>query len=173
MTKQSASKKRKQRGWKWEHIITERIRRCYSWWAERLGSSSTELPDVIAWSNRYSKFLAIECKSGTTDVLIIPREQVERCLRFKERFKKVKDGGGYFETYAVACFKFLRKRRRAGGEYQKRELKEYYKELDIKLSKGERAPDIIINYDGKCYAVQKGKKLPINLPDYKMPFLRK
>ena len=164
-------RKRRERGWKWEHVITERIRECYSWWAERIGSSSNDLPDVIAWSNRYSRFLAIECKAGTTDYLKIPREQVERCLRFANRFKKVKDGGGYYDTRVVFCFKFLRKRRKSSDTYEKRELREYYKEFNYPLKKGERAPDIIINYNGEIYFIQKGEKKKVDLPDYKMPFL--
>jgi len=158
------TKTRKSRGWRWEDTLVKRIQSCYSYKAFRLGGSSQTLPDVLAISNRFSKILVIEAKSGTTDYLVVRREQIERSLRFTHTFKL------YPKRHFILAFKFLRKRRLKKDNYDKRELREYYKEFKVKFKKGKNVPDITCTYDGSTYAMLKGEKEKIDLPDYKMPF---
>jgi Holliday junction resolvase len=160
-----ASKLRRKRGWDWEDTLVKRIDSCYSYEAYRLGGASAFLPDILAISNRFGKLMVIEAKSGTTDYLMVPREQVERSLRFLDSFKL------YPNRHFVLAFKFLRKRRLKGGGYEKRELREYYKEFNQQLKSGERAPDVICTYQGNFYIISKGLKKSVDLPNFKMPFL--
>lgn len=159
-----ASKLRRKRGWDWEDTLVKRLDSCYSYEAYRLGGASAILPDILALSNRFGKMMIIEAKSGTTDYLMVPREQVERSLRFRDSFKL------YPNRHLVLAFKFLRKRRLKEGGYEKRELREYYKEFNQQLKRGERAPDIICTYNGNFYMISKGLKKLVDLPDFKMPF---
>ncbi|MGQ9719281.1 MAG: resolvase [Nitrososphaerales archaeon] len=160
-----ASRLRRKRGWNWEDTLVKRIDSCYSYEAYRLGGASAILPDILAISNRFGKIIVIEAKSGTTDYLMVPREQVERSLRFLDSFRL------YPNRHFVLAFKFLRKRRLKQGGYEKRDLREYHKEFNIKLQKGERAPDIICTYGGNFYMINKGLKRSVELPDFRMPFL--
>ncbi len=160
-----ASRLRRKRGWDWEDTLVKRLDSCYSYEAYRLGGASAFLPDILAISNRFGKLIVIEAKSGTTDYLMVPREQVERSLRFLNSFKL------YPNRHFVLAFKFLRKRRLKGGGYEKRELKEYYKEFNQQLNSGERAPDVICTYQGNFYIISKGLKKSVDLPNFKMPFL--
>lgn len=155
---------RKDRGYRWEDIVTKRFNRCYSWQAFRLGFGSIALPDVVAISNKFSTLQAIECKSATTDYVVIRREQIERSLRFLDAFRL------YPKRFCVLAVKFSRKRRLKGGEYEPRKLREYYIHFDRQLRKGERAPDIIVSYDGRIQADSRGTRSRIELPLIKMPF---
>ncbi|MCP8318499.1 MAG: hypothetical protein L6N95_01560 [Candidatus Methylarchaceae archaeon HK01B] len=159
-----ASKLRRKRGWDWEDTLVKRLDSCYSYDAFRLGGAGATLPDILAISNRFGKIMVIEAKSSTTDYLMVPREQIERSLRFLNSFRL------YPNRHLILAFKFLKKRRLKAGGYEKRELREYYKEFDQHLQRGERAPDIICNYEGCFYRVSKGSKKPSDLPDFKMPF---
>jgi len=158
------TKTRKRRGWEWEDTLVKRIKSCYSYEAFRLGGSSLILPDVLAISNRFGKILVIEAKSGTTDYLVVKREQIERSITFTNTFKL------YPNRYFLLAFKFLRKRRLKKDSYEKRELMAYYKEFNLVFRKGESAPDIICTYNGSTYAIFDGEKKKIDLPDFKMPF---
>jgi len=109
-------------------------------------------------------FAVHNCKSGTTDYVVVKREQIERSLRFLDAFRL------YPKRLCVLAIKFSRKRRLKGGDYEPRELREYFILFDKELNKGERAPDIIISYSGSIQAVSKGGKTPIDLPLLKMPF---
>ncbi|MCD6511470.1 MAG: resolvase [Thaumarchaeota archaeon] len=155
---------RKIRGWKWEDTLVKRLNKSYSWIAYRLGSSSPELPDILAISNKFGCMLVIEAKSGTTEQLIVRREQIERCMRFSNSFRL------YPKRYVVLAFKFMSKKRVGKGKYERRERREYFKLFDKKLKKGERAPDVICTYSGKTYALSKGRRVELDIPDFKMPF---
>jgi hypothetical protein len=66
----------------------------------------------------------------------------------------------------ILAFKFLSKKRIGVGEYEKRELREFYKVWNQK-----RIPtDIVCRYDGTTYALKDGQKKNFNLKDYQMPF---
>jgi hypothetical protein len=66
----------------------------------------------------------------------------------------------------IFAFKFLSKKRIGLGEYERRELREYYKVWDTI-----RQPtDFACNYDGTTYLIVEGKRQQVNMDDYAMPF---
>jgi Holliday junction resolvase len=131
-----------------------------------LGGSSTGLPDIVAVNNDAGILLTIEAKSGTSDILYVPLDQIERCLMVRNMF------GIYPERHIILAFKFMGKkrfRRKNETVYESRRLTEYYKVADIVI--GMKAlPIVKCTYDGKTYAIFRNKTVPLGLPDYNMPF---
>ena len=156
---------RRSRGYNYEHTLVQRLNNG-QWRARRLGGSSTGLPDIVAVNNDAGILLTIEAKSGTSDILYVPLDQIERCLIVRNMF------GIYPERHIVLAFKFMGKkrfRRKNETVYESRRLIEYYKVADIVV--GMKAlPIIKCTYDGKTYAIFSNKTVPLDLPDYSMPF---
>ena len=157
---------RRSRGYNFEHTLVRRLS-SGSWAARRLGGSSTGLPDIVAVNNTNGILLTIEAKSGTSDILYVPQDQLMRCMVIRNMF------GIYPERHIVLAFKFMSKkrfRRKNQTVYETRKLLEYYKVADI-IEKMKNLPIIKCTYDGKTYAIyQNGKTLALGLPDYAMPF---
>jgi Holliday junction resolvase len=136
------------------------------WHARRLGGSSTGLPDIIAVNNTSGILLTIEAKSGTSDILYVPQDQIERCVMIRNMFSI------YPERHVILAFKFMSKKRfRRKNEivYENRKLLEYYKVADVAADMS-IMPIIKCTYDGRTYAINKDKTVALNLPDYLMPF---
>lgn len=136
------------------------------WHARRLGGSSTGLPDIVAVNNTDGILLTIEAKSGTSDILYVPQDQIERCLLIRNMF------GIYPQRHIILAFKFMSKkrfRRKNETVYESRKLLEYYKVADVVANMGVM-PIIKCTYEGKTYAIHKNKTVPLDLPDYSMPF---
>lgn len=156
---------RRSRGYSYEHILIQRINNGV-WHARRLGGSSTGLPDIVAVNNTDGILLTIEAKSGTSDILYVPQDQVERCLVVRNMFEI------YPERHIILAFKFMSKkrfRRKNETVYESRKLLEYYKVADI-VSEMSVLPIIKCTYDGRTFAIQNNKIVALNLPDYSMPF---
>jgi Holliday junction resolvase len=131
-----------------------------------LGGSSTGLPDIVAVNNDAGILLTVEAKSGTSDILYVPLDQIERCLIVRNMF------GIYPERHIVLAFKFMGKkrfRRKNETVYESRRLMEYYKVADIVVGM-KSLPIIKCTYDGKTYAIFSNKTVRLDLPDYSMPF---
>jgi len=154
---------RRQRGYHWEDTIVKRFNSANNWNAFRLGSPSIALPDVLAVNTPESMIFAIEAKSGTTNSLPVPADQIERCLKWINVFEI------YKERKVILAFKFLSKKRIGLGIYESRELREFYKIWDNTLG----IIDCNCNYEGKMFARINGKRTEINLKEYKMPFKTK
>jgi Holliday junction resolvase len=156
---------RRSRGYNFEHTLVQRLNNA-QWRARRLGGSSTGLPDIVAVNNDAGILLTIEAKSGTSDILYVPLDQIERCLMVRNMF------GIYPERHIILAFKFMGKkrfRRKNETVYESRRLTEYYKVADIVI--GMKAlPIVKCTYDGKTYAIFRNKTVPLGLPDYNMPF---
>jgi Holliday junction resolvase len=156
---------RRSRGYNFEHTLVQRLNNA-QWRARRLGGSSTGLPDIVAVNNDAGILLTIEAKSGTSDILYVPLDQIERCLMVRNMF------GIYPERHIILAFKFMGKkrfRRKNETVYESRRLIEYYKVADIVI--GMKAlPIVKCTYDGKTYAIFRNKTVPLGLPDYNMPF---
>ncbi|MGH9955070.1 MAG: hypothetical protein ACRD39_05350, partial [Nitrososphaeraceae archaeon] len=156
---------RRSRGYNFEHTLVQRLNNAL-WRARRLGGSSTGLPDIVAVNNDAGILLTIEAKSGTSDILYVPLDQIERCLMVRNMF------GIYPERHIILAFKFMGKkrfRRKNETVYESRRLTEYYKVADIVI--GMKAlPIVKCTYDGKTYAIFRNKTVPLGLPDYNMPF---
>ena len=156
---------RRSRGYAYEHTIVQRLNNGV-WHARRLGGSSTGLPDIVAVNNTDGILLTIEAKSGTSDILYVPQDQIERCIVVRNMF------GVYQERHIILAFKFMSKkrfRRKNETVYEQRKLLEYYKVADA-VSSMRHLPMIKCTYDGRTYAIYKTKTVALNLPDYAMPF---
>jgi Holliday junction resolvase len=158
---------RRSRGYNYEHALVQKLNSSGSWRARRLGGSSTGLPDIVAVNNDDGVLLTIEAKSGASDILYVPQDQIERCLVIRNMF------GIYPERHIILAFKFMSKkrfRRKNETVYESRKLLEYYKVADA-LSSMKVLPIIIkCTYDGRTYAIYKTKTVPLDLPEYLMPF---
>ena len=151
---------RRQRGYNWEDTLVKRFNSLQYWKAFRLGSPSVALPDVLAVNNPESMIFTIEAKSGTGTTLQVPFDQIERCLNWVDNFQV------YKKREVILAFKFLSKKRIGVGEYEKRELHEFYKIWD----KTKKPIDIVCTYDGKTYELKNSKQKKLELNDFLMPF---
>jgi Holliday junction resolvase len=152
---------RRQRGYHWEDTLVKRFNATDDWKAFRLGSPSVGLPDILAVSTKNSAIFTIEAKSGTTNSLVVPYDQILRCLKWIDTFEL------YNTRKVVFAFKFLSKKRVGLGTYEKRELREYYKVWDKK----NEISDFACNYDGTTWAIVNGGREKLCLNDYQMPFV--
>ena len=102
----NAARTRRQRGYQWEDTIVKRFNSSDNWSAFRLGSPSTALPDVLAVNTKESTIFTVEAKSGTTSSLPVPKDQIERCLKWINTFDI------YEKRRVILAFKFLSKKRK-------------------------------------------------------------
>jgi len=156
---------RRSRGYAFEHTLVQKLNNG-TWHARRLGGSSTGLPDIVAVNNTDGILLTIEAKSGTSDILYVPQDQVQRCLVVRNMF------GIYPTRHIILAFKFMSKkrfRRKNQTVYESRKLLEYYKIADI-VADMNILPIIKCTYEGKTYALHNNKTVPLDLPNYAMPF---
>lgn len=157
---------RRSRGYNYEHTLVQRLNNG-QWLARRLGGSSTGLPDIVAVNNDAGILLTIEAKSGTSDILYVPQDQIERCLVVRNMF------GIYPQRHIIFAFKFMNKkryRRKKQTVYESRKLIEYYKVADVVAGMNVLPTIIKCTYDGKTYAILKNKTIRLDMPDYPMPF---
>jgi Archaeal holliday junction resolvase (hjc) len=132
-----------------------------------LGGSSTGLPDIVAVNNDAGILLTIEAKSGTSDILYVPQDQLQRCLVVRNMF------GIYPQRHIILAFKFMNKkrfRRKNETVYESRRLMEYYKVADIVANMRVLPTIVKCTYDGKTSAIVRNKSIPLKMPDYAMPF---
>jgi len=158
-----AAHTRRQRGYQWEDTIVKRFNSTENWSAFRLGSPSTGLPDVLAVNTTESTIFTIEAKSGTTNLLPVPEDQIERCLKWVNTFDI------YQNRKVILAFKFLSKKRTGLGTYENRELREFFKVWNPSLG----TANCSCTYDGKIYAQIEGERKEIHLQDNTMPFKTK
>jgi Holliday junction resolvase len=156
---------RRNRGYSFEHVLVQKLN-SNVWNARRLGGSSANLPDIIAVNNKESVFLSIEAKSGTSDSLYVPSDQIQRCFQIRDMFRV------YKTAHVILAFKFMQKRRvREEGKtvYAHRKLQEYYKVAD-RYSKIKDLPVIKCTYDGNTFELRNNQSRKCYLKDYVMPF---
>jgi len=160
---QNAARARRQRGYQWEDTIVKRFNSAENWRAFRLGSPSIALPDVLAVNTYNSTIFTIEAKSGTSTSLPVPADQIERCMSWIKTFDI------YRKRNVILAFKFLSKKRIGVGEYESRELREFFKVWDESLE----ISDCVCTYDGKFFAKINGSRKEILLKECLMPFKTK
>jgi len=158
-----AARIRRQRGYQWEDTIVKRFNRVEKWKAFRLGSPSIALPDVLAVNNKDSIIFTIEAKSGTSTSLPVPADQIERCLTWIKTFDI------YKKKHVILAFKFLSKKRIGLGEYENRELHEFFKIWDESL----KITDCVCTYEGRFFAKIDGTRKELFLKECSMPFKTK
>ena len=160
---QKAAKTRRQRGYQWEDTIVKRFNGTENWKAFRLGSPSISLPDVLAVNTDKSTIFTIEAKSGTGTSLPVPADQIERCLEWIKTFDI------YKKKYVILAFKFSSKKRIGLGEYENRELREFFKIWDESMG----IMNCVCNYEGKIFAKIDGIRTELFLKECTMPFKTK
>ncbi len=160
---QKIARTRRQRGYNWEDTLVKRFNSSENWKAFRLGSPSIALPDVLAVNTRDSMLFAIEAKSGTSTSLPVPVDQIERCQKWVNTFDIYKD------RKVVLAFKFLSKKRIGQGEYESRELREFYKIWDESVT----PTNCVCTYEGDVFLKNNGNREKINLIELQMPFKTK
>lgn len=154
---------RRQRGYNWEDTLVKRFNSTENWKAFRLGSPSIALPDVLAVNTQSSMIFSIEAKSGTSTSLPVPADQIERCQRWIKTFDIYNYGK------VILAFKFLSKKRIGQGQYENRELREFYKIWD----ESKTITDCVCTYDGEIFAKMNGRRVSLDLKEQKMPFKTK
>ena len=154
---------RRQRGYHWEDTIVKRFNKLENWEAFRLGSPSVALPDILTVNNQERILFTIEAKSGTNNTLQVPYDQISRCLKWTETFKV------YKTRDVILAFKFLSKKRISQGEYESRELREFYKIWDESIT----PTNCVCTYDGDVFSKKNGRREKINLIEHPMPFKTK
>ncbi|MFM7796082.1 MAG: resolvase [Candidatus Nitrosotenuis sp.] len=152
---------RRQRGYNWEDTLVKRFNSLEDWKGFRLGSPSVGLPDILAVSSANSTIFTIEAKSGTANSLVVPFDQIIRCLKWVDNFDL------YHTRKVIFAFKFMSKKRIGLGQYERRELREYYKVWD----NTKQISDIACNYDGATFSIIDSKRQKLDLEDYTMPFV--
>ena len=105
----------------------------------------------------------IEAKSGTGTTLQVPFDQIQRCMKWVDTFELYKN------RQVILAFKFSSKKRIRTGEYERRQLREFYKVWP----KTQAPIDCVCTYEGKTYALEEGKKKKLTLKEHKMPFKSK
>ena len=160
---QKTQRTRKQRGYFWEDTLVKRFNALEGWKAFRLGSPSVALPDILVVNNKKSTIFTIEAKSGTADRLPVPADQISRCLNWTNNF------GLYKNRKVILAFKFLSKKRIGLGQYESRELREFYKVWDESLE----ITDCVCTYEGQFFAKINGMRKELFLKECLMPFKTK
>ncbi|MGH1521458.1 MAG: resolvase [Nitrosopumilus sp.] len=163
MKNEKSARMRRQRGYHWEDTIVKRFNSVDGWKAFRLGSPSIALPDVLAVNNVESSIFSIEAKSGTSTSLVVPADQIERCLEWIKTFEI------YKTRKVLLAFKFLSKKRIGLGIYESRELREFFKIWDESLE----ITDCVCTYDGEFFAKTSNGRKKISLREEIMPFKTK
>lgn len=154
------------RGYSFEYSLVKRFNTVIPWYARRFGGSSTGFPDIVAVNNDERILLTLEAKTGTSDSLYVPPDQIQRCAKILDVF------GVYEKRYAILAFKFMNKRRlrsKSAQGYEHRQIHEYYKIVNGLLMK-KRIPTVKCRYDGSTYLIVNEVAKPIKLEDYHMPF---
>ncbi|MFQ5940494.1 MAG: resolvase [Nitrososphaerales archaeon] len=154
------------RGYNFEYTLVNRLNSLDAWYARRFGGSSTGFPDIVAVNNIERTLLTLEAKTGTSDSLYVPPDQIERCAKILDVF------GLYEKKYAILAFKFMSKRRFRSKHisgYQYRRICEYYKLANDLLTK-KRMPTVKCTYDGRTFVIVNEAAKPIRMVDYVMPF---
>jgi Holliday junction resolvase len=95
------NKKRRNRGYNWENDYVIKLQEL-GWEARRLGGSSSGNPDVVATYHEKDANILYSCefKSGFSNNLYVPYDQVIRCIKMANVFK------AYDKRYIVLAFKF-------------------------------------------------------------------
>ncbi len=152
-TKKS-SQLRKNRGYSFESQVVEKFKE-NNWESKRLGSASTNLPDVIAVDNVHNRVVSVEAKSTTASLAYVPEDQIDRCINW------VKMLDLYDTKEVVLAFKFPATSIIRKNKLVKRKLRYFYKVFPHKKLK----PAIIkCNYNGDTFTMFNK---PILMRDFK------
>ena len=125
---------RRQRGYEYERSVARRLNETPGCAAYRLGGAQVELPDVLCINNTTNEMAAIECKTGGSGHLYVPREQIERCRSWTCALR------AYGRRHVIVAFRFHSKR---GKSKTRRGVREYFFRLHDGVMR-----DVRCAYDG-------------------------
>jgi Holliday junction resolvase len=148
------SRIRKSRGQGFERDLVKRYRNV-GWWSYRTGGSSAYLPDIMATNDERGELDVVEAKAGAKDHLYVDWDQIARDIFLLQGFKR------YPNRRIVLAFKFLSKKRKgSAGDFERRELREYYRIVPEEKWRELEGQTLSCHYERGCP----------RLPDYKPPF---
>lgn len=127
---------KRQRGYYWETKLVE-IFTNLGFHTIRLGGTTSTMPDVSAHKDDSNLIISIECKSGISNSLIVPKDQLVRCMEW------CKTWGLYKNKIVILAFKFARK----DVKGNKRKGKQFLKIWNWNLE----SSDVKCSYDGKSF----------------------
>lgn len=150
MNNKKTNKTRRQRGYAFESSIVKMLYNSTNWIGKRLGSPSTNLPDVMGINNDIRTIIAIEAKSTHQTLAYVPYDQIERCSDWINHFQV------YDKKMVVLAFKF-------GQITGKRKLKIIYKVYPI----GKYLPrDVRCDYEGNIWIKILNRWLSVKMEDF-------
>lgn len=142
---------RRQRGYAFETSIAKLFNKSNYWIAKRLGSPSTNLPDVMAVNNTHLTMISMEAKSTVGDVAYIPQDQIERCIEWNSNFYIYKN------QIVILAFKF-------GQVAGEKKLTTFYKVFPSDAIPNE----VKCKRNGRIYLKHGEKWVLMNMEDYKL-----
>lgn len=165
---------RRTRGYNFEYKLVnsfnaiEGPKKKHHYHARRLGGSSTGMPDIVVTNKQKNLCYAIEAKSGDTNQLYIPLDQVERCLDMINNFLSI-----FRDKFVVFAFKFKANKKK-GRKLSYRFI--ILTHLDMKGLKGLSyhigRDEFIIHKEGLNYAIKNDSKTMIPIVNSIDLFLR-
>ena len=126
---------RKSKGYTWE-VKVGQILKDKGFVVERLGGTTTELPDLVAHKDDVSLIIGIECKSVSGTLARVPVEQLQRCIDETQKW------GLYKTKMIILAFQFGKFGKVNDSNY--REKREYLKIWNMRKPIG----NISCNYNG-------------------------
>lgn len=126
---------RKSKGYNWE-VKVGQILKDKGFVVERLGGTTTEMPDVVAHKDDSKLIIAIECKSVSGTLARVPFEQLQRCIDETQKW------GLYTTKIVILAFQFAKFGKVSDPNY--REKREYLKIWNW----GKVVGNVSCNYNG-------------------------
>ncbi len=143
------NKTRRNRGYNWEKTVALRLEKL-NFIVERLGGTTTKMPDLVAHNDDSKTIIGIECKSTSSKHARVPVEQMQRCI------DEVNKWGLYTNKKVILAFQFNKFGK--VKDVNHREKREYFKVWNI----FKPSSNISCNYDGVIRSTYE----KIELEDY-------
>lgn len=137
MNNKKTNQARRNRGYIWEIKVKEKLQ-SLGFIVERLGGTTTELPDLVCHIDKAKLIIGVECKSVSGVYGMVPAKQLQRCIDETEKW------GLYTSKMVILAFQFGKYKIKYSDNY--REKREYLKVWNFNYD----VKNISCNYDGIC-----------------------
>ena len=128
---------KKSKGYNWEIKVKQKLQNL-GFVVERLGGTTTELPDLVAHKDDSALIIGVECKSVSGRYGMVPSEQLLRCIDEGRKW------GLYKNKMVILAFQFCKyELKYSKGHRAKRE---YLKVWNFNYA----VNNISCNYEGIC-----------------------
>jgi len=128
---------KKSKGYSWEIKVKKKLQ-SLGFAVERLGGTTTELPDLVAHKDDSYLIIGVECKSVSGTYGMVPAEQLQRCIDEGQKW------GLYKNKMVILAFQFCKYGLKSSKEH--RAKTEYLKVWNFNHS----VKNISCNYNGIC-----------------------